>query len=138
MQNFKTITVGEQQYTIKMFSPTYATKLFARLVKLIGAPLALMADAKDAEGKEGEMMSKALIALSANLKEDEFEALIKDLLSGAIFENQPVNTIFDKHFSGGIGYAFIIAGEVIKYNYKDFLSVLPGGKNLLATQAMDQ
>lgn len=130
-QNFKQITVGEKQYTIKMFSPTFATKLFARLVKLIGAPLALMADAK-ADGNEGEMLSKALMSLAANLKEDEFELLIKDLLSGALYQNQPLNTIYDTHFSGGISHAFILAAEVIKYNFKDFLSVLPGGKNLLA------
>lgn len=131
MQNFKTITVNEKQYTIKMFSPTKATKLFASLVKLIGAPLALMADAKNEDGKEGEMLSKALIALGANLKEDDFELLLKNILSGAIYENQPLDTIFDKHFNGGIGAAFLIAGEVIKFNYKDFLSVLPGGKKLL-------
>jgi len=135
MQNFKTITVSEKQYTIKMFSPTRATKLFARLVKLMGAPLALMADGKGEDGKEGEMLSKALTALAINLKEDEFEALLKDLLSGALYENQPLDSIFDKHFVGGIGIAFILAGEVIKYNYKDFLSVLPGGKGLLAEVA---
>lgn len=132
MQNFKTITVNEKQYTIKMFSPTRSTKLFAKLVKLMGAPFALMADGKKEDAKIGEMLSKAMMALAENLNEDQFEILLKELLSGAIYENQPVDTIFDKHFSGGISGAFLLAGEVIKYNYKDFLSVLPGGEKLLA------
>lgn len=135
MQNFKQITVGENQYTIKMFSPTRATKLFAKLVKLMGAPLALMADGKKEDAQLGEMLSKAMMALAQNLDEDQFDVLLKELLAGAVYENQPLDTIYDKHFSGGIMNAFLLAGEVIKYNYKDFLSVLPGGKNLLASES---
>jgi hypothetical protein len=39
------------------------------------------------------------------------------------------------HFKGGISPAFLIAGEVIKHNYKDFLADLPLGKLLAAAQA---
>ncbi len=129
--NAKSFRVGEKDYTIRMFSATRASRLFAKLVKLLGGPLALMVDEKEA-GREGEMLSKALVALGANLKEDEFELLLKELMNGVLYENQPLDSIFDKHFDSGIGNAFLLAGEVIKFNYKDFLSVLPGGKNLLA------
>jgi len=131
MQATTQIVVKDKTYTIRMFSPTRATKLFAKLVKLAGPALATMADFDPKKGNEVELLSKALMVLAQNLDENQFDVLLKELLNGAVFENQTVDVMFDTHFVGGISSAFLVAAEVIKHNYKDFLHVLPGGKNLL-------
>lgn len=129
-QNWKEIHLGEKKYTIKMYSPTKATKVLPRLLKLLGGPLVEILNENN--GSEIDKVSKALMSLGENLNEDEFESLIKELMGAVIFEGQPVNTIYDVHFDDGIASVFILAGEVIKWNYKDFLSLVLAGKEKLA------
>lgn len=114
------VTVGEDSYTITMFSPTKGLAVLTKLMKLVGEPLAQAASGMN-EGIES-VLPKIMNALVERLDEKQVENLIKeDLMSCVLFQNQPVKPIFDIHFQGKIGQMFKVCVEVVKFNYADFL-----------------
>ena len=115
----KTITIGEYQYELQQFQPTKGYKVFLRTIKLVGEPLFefLANSKKDVK----EVLPQVGKILRESLDENEFDHLVKEFMTCAFYQGQPVTPIFESHFEGRLKDLFKLLVEIIKHNYEDFL-----------------
>lgn len=118
----KTVSVDGKSYVINPYMASKGIRLLARLTKTLGLPLAhLLGGGGKADA--GVVLPLAIQALTDRMEEEAVLQLIKDVLSSTLYENIPVSDVFDEHFQGGYGRLFKLLGEVVRYQYEDFLSV---------------
>lgn len=136
-------TIGDVQYSITPMSPIKASKLLTKLLKLLGEPLAKLAESKKAgvsimdQEVNGELISQALGALTDKLDENEMEAVLRRIFHGELItyceggdEKWHKMGDPDGHFSrhGGMSAMFKLAKVVLEVNYSDFLGEIVGGE----------
>jgi hypothetical protein len=115
------VVVDDQQYTITLFSPTRALKLLARITKLAGESMAVMAKA-GAGGDPVDLLPQAVKQLLARLDEDEVVSLAKELCACVTVEKRPIT--FDLEFHGRLGTMAKLIGKVVEIQFTDFYSAL--------------
>ena len=120
MQRF--LDIGDRTYCITLFAPTRALKLLARLTRLLGEPMAVMA-AADQGTKALELLPKATRALMERLgDEDEVVGLVKDLLNCVSRDRKPIT--FDLEFQGRLGDMMKLLSKVVEVQFQDFYTAL--------------
>jgi len=129
-------------YQVKHFSATRGTKIFARLVKFAGEPIAKFLSAGKAVKESDDLVANAVLAqaisaLSVRIDENEIETLIKDILDSVqVIDSKSGklrsvgNEYFDVHFQGRIGHMFKVIGKTVAFQYSDFLGGLAGLQGL--------
>lgn len=125
-----------EKYVVKHFSATRGTKIFARLVKFAGEPLAKFLSAGKALKEKDDtaanaVLGQAISALSSRIDENEVESLIKDILESVQVIDAKSGKLrgvgaeyFDVHFQGRIGHLFKVLGKAVAFQYADFLGGL--------------
>ena len=130
--------IDGEKYLVKHFSATRGTKIFARLVKFAGEPVAKFLSAGKAlkdndDAAANAVLGQAISALSSRIDENEVETLIKDILDSVqVIEGKSGKLravgaeYFDVHFQGRIGHLFKVLGKTVAFQYSDFLGDLAG------------
>lgn len=128
--------IDGETYKVKHFSATRGTRIFARLVKFAGEPIAKFLSAGKAikdndDAAANAVLGQAISALSSRIDENEVEVLIKDILESVQVIEAKSGKIrgvgaeyFDVHFQGRIGHLFKVLGKTIAFQYSDFLGDL--------------
>lgn len=138
-----------EKYKVKHFSATRGTKIFSRLVKFAGEPIAKFLSAGKAlkendDAAANAVLGQAISALSARIDENEVETLVKDILDSVQVIDAKSGKLravggeyFDVHFQGRIGHMFKLVGRTVAFQYSDFLGDLAGLQGLqnLASKA---
>lgn len=132
-ENFE---IDGEKYKVKHFSATRGTRIFARLVKFAGEPVAKFLSAGKAikendDAAANVVLGQAISALSSRIDENEVETLIKDILDSVQVIDAKSGKIrgvgaeyFDVHFQGRIGHLFKVLGKAVAFQYSDFLGDL--------------
>lgn len=128
--------IDGETYKVKHFSATRGTRIFARLVKFVGEPIAKFLSAGKAlkendDAAANAVLGQAISALSSRIDETEVETLIKDILDSVQVIEAKTGKLrgvgaeyFDVHFQGRIGHLFKVLGKTIAFQYSDFLGGL--------------
>jgi len=134
--------IDGENYKVKHFSATRGTRIFARLVKFAGEPVAKFLTAGKAIKENDEVAANAVLgqaisALSSRIDENEVEGLIKDILDSVQVIEAKSGKLrsvgaeyFDVHFQGRIGHLFKVLGKTVAFQYSDFLGDLAGLQGL--------
>jgi hypothetical protein len=134
--------IDGENYKVKHFSATRGTRIFARLVKFAGEPVAKFLSAGKAIKENDEVaanavLGQAITALSSRIDENEVEGLIKDILDSVQVIDAKSGKLravgaeyFDVHFQGRIGHLFKVLGKTVAFQYSDFLGDLAGLQGL--------
>lgn len=135
-------SIDGQNYKVRHFSATRGTRIFARLVKFAGDPVAKFLSAGKALKENDDMAANAVLgqaisALSSRIDENEVETLIKDILESVQVIDAKSGQLrgvgaeyFDVHFQGRIGHLFKVLGKTVAFQYSDFLGDLAGLQGL--------
>jgi len=128
--------IDGETYKVKHFSATRGTRIFSRLVKFAGEPVAKFLSAGKAikdndEAAANAVLGQAISALSSRIDENEVEVLIKDILDSVQVIEAKTGKLrgvgaeyFDIHFQGRIGHLFKVLGKTVAFQYSDFLGGL--------------
>lgn len=134
--------IDGENYKVKHFSATRGTRIFARLVKFAGEPVAKFLSAgkslkENDDTAANAVLGQAISALSSRIDENEVEALIKDILDSVQVIDAKSGKLrgvgaeyFDVHFQGRIGHLFKVLGKTVAFQYSDFLGDLAGLQGL--------
>lgn len=121
------VQVEGSTYKVHLLAPEASFLMSARLTRLVGEPLSMLAAAADddedaTQKKIVEILPMAVRSLVKNVDEAQALQLIKDLINTVSFENKPIN--FQRHFHGRMGHLYALVGEVVKVQFKDFFFAL--------------
>ena len=127
MRETKEVVVDNHTYTIGQFTPSKGLKILVRLSKIAGQPLAMMADSFKGKGMldsdvNGELLGRAIQALTMNLDEATVEQTVKELLQGVLRDGKPLN--FEIDFAQRYGHLFKVLGAVLEAQYGDFFGAI--------------
>ena len=124
----KIVEVGGKKYHIQYWSVDKATELLAWIGKNFGEgilvffmeqeKLAVNSDS-EATGSYGEVFSKTLKKVSANLDPKEYSKYMRYMLSD--LKCGPNKIDIDRDFRGKINQLHSLLFEVLTYQYSDFL-----------------
>ena len=117
----KEVEVKGKTYLLTAFGGKTGSKLYTRLMKLVGpAFMAMQGEGDVLEGKTAsEMALEALLDASDKVDSD---ALFADLLTSATFGGKAIDV--ESHFAGNVGGYFMLVIEVIKFNFADVFTDL--------------
>lgn len=130
MQGFQKHTVDGDEYEFGMLDPFKASKLFAKIVKSFLQPLgALITGLKSASLTSildsNINFESAFAALSANVTEDEFNSMLKELLS-TVRMGTGMEIDLGTHFLGRVFTMYKVAFKSFEVNFADFLDAKSG------------
>lgn len=126
-QSYKDFTIDGISYRIQMLPAEQGMKILTRLLKMVGEPLAELIKVQGQRDKIFEILPMAIKTLVMKLDDDEVLQLAKELTSCVIKGNTSatLDREFNLYFRGKYGHLMKVLLEVVKYNYSDFLDVLP-------------
>lgn len=111
--------------TITMLPPDQALKILTRLVKVVGEPLAVFAEAGGLEAAvTGDLIKKSVQALAEKLDEDDVVKTVKELMECVLIGGKQGKQVFNAHFAGNLGHLFKVLQAVLEVQYGDFLGEL--------------
>jgi hypothetical protein len=117
----KDVEVDGSTYCVHLLSPSKALKLSFKLTKLVGEPMAQMANAS--QGKDvAELLPIAVRALLSRLDENEVLGIIKEMVATCTLENKPIN--FEDSFQGRLGHLVKLVAKVMEVQFSDFFAGL--------------
>lgn len=121
------------QYTIGQWPVQKSLRMFTRLTKLLGEPIAAFvmgAQASPGETKSfmdkdlsSDTIAKAVHTLAERLDEELVVRTFEEITSEILCDGKPV--VFNVHFMGRIGHLFKVSIAVLRVQYSDFLDELP-------------
>jgi hypothetical protein len=123
----QTKRVGDTSYKIAQFPATRANKYLVRLLKMFGPALGELMSIDPKKTNDPEQIAKigkAFQKLAETSNEDDFDALIKDLLELTFVGNVCVRDDFDIRFQGKLGHMYQLLAQVCMVNYADFIGDL--------------
>lgn len=133
MQKHFEFEVGGVRYIGNQYPAATGIKIFARLVRLAGKPVAaLLGEDFSALQIDGSIFSKLvekklnaakmIEAVAEVADPHELESICKELLSGLeiVQDGRKRSIAFDIDFQGRIGHLFKVLGMVIKNQFADF------------------
>lgn len=134
MQRTKEIEVQGVKYKVTQFVATKSVTIFEKVLKLIGSPVGMLANSLEEE-VTGDLVSKAIGAMTENLDPVRDIPLFKDILSTSqIVEedgtHREIN--FDIDFAGRIGHLFRVLYAILEFQYSDFLAVVADAKSMVS------
>lgn len=119
--SFKQITVDGTEYKITHLNASAAIKLFTRITKIAGGPIA--AFTKMQGGVDiSEVLPSVMEELAKHMHEDEVLSIVQELLRSVTKNNGSVT--LDADFSGKLPALFDLLNESLEVNYGDFLQKL--------------
>ena len=126
-QSYKDLTIDGISYRVQMLPAEQGMKVLTRLLKLIGEPLAELIKVQGNKEKIFEILPSAIKTLVLKLDDEEVLQLAKELTSAVIKGNTSatLDREFNLYFRGKYGHLMKVLLEVVKFNYSDFLDVLP-------------
>ena len=108
--------------TITMLQPDKALKILTRLVKVVGEPLAVFAEAGGLEAAvTGDLIKKAVQSLGEKLDEDDVVKTVMELMDCVIIGGKQGKAVFNVHFAGNLGHLFKVLAAVLEVQFGDFL-----------------
>lgn len=136
-RNSEDIEIDGTRYTLTQYPATTAVKLLVKLTKVIGKPVAIITAAGLDASLSMSLVSEAVDALSQNLDPDQFDKMIKEILSGTRFhleDGKSRELIFDMDFQGRIGHLFKLLKAVLQFQYSDFLGEIAAASSTLSAR----
>ncbi len=121
------LDVDGTRYLSTKYPARYASRLFAKLFKIVGKPLSMLAigETKQSEGKDRmDLIGGAIDALMGEVDPSNFDRLLTEILEGTtIFDANGSNRkiVFDTDFQGRMFHLMKLAKEVLTFQYGDFL-----------------
>lgn len=111
-------------YSVTQMTARRALRMQAKLLKIIGSPLAEMTVfANKNPGKEDECLSKCVGLLADNLDDKTFDEFIVELLNGVRKDGSELTSSkIDLEFAGKLATLFQVVKFVIEVNFSDFFS----------------
>lgn len=109
----KTVTVLGTDYLLTHMPAIRGTRMLKRLIKLVGPAMATFQKDQDLGG--------AMNALFENL-DDNVEALLVELIASA--SKGSIAISFDNEFAGEYDRLFLLAKEVVEFNFGSVFSLL--------------
>jgi hypothetical protein len=125
MRGFQNLKVGEDEYQFGMLDPFKASKLIAKIIRSILQPIgAIFTGLKSGDAKSvldaNINFESAFSALSANITEDEFNNIVRELLSTvSLGTGMPIP---EDQFLGRVFHMYKVAYKSFEVNFSDFLS----------------
>ena len=116
------VVIDSQQFTISLFAPTRALKILARLTKLAGEGMAVMAQAGGKGADPLLLLPQAVKIILSRLDEDEFVGLTKELVACVSVDKKMLT--FDTFFQGRLGLLMKVLSKVIEVQFLDFYTAL--------------
>lgn len=131
----ETFEVDGVTYHATHYSADKGMILLAKIVKLIGAPIAIGMASMDKEASS-ELLNDAVNAFTANLIPEEFNKMAKDILAEMSIDaeegKRPLNYALD--FSGRIGHLLKVLKKTLDFQYNDFLAEIVASAPQLVTK----
>lgn len=126
-------TIGEHEYSVTQWPAERAMLTKFKLVKILGASLAMIAGAlsgNDKEDKQAEAFSEALDLMFKASSPEEMVALVKSSVVGVSCDGMRITeSRFEELFSGdGLLDAYKVFAFVLKVNYGNFIQGRLGEK----------
>lgn len=120
----KEFSVDGIRFESNQFGGVKGNLIFAKLLKLIGEPIAAVTGKSKKE--VDNVIQYAVSALSENLEPDQFCDLVNLLLSETFIytESEFRRINIDEDFAGKILLQLKVIKEVLAFNYSDFLAVV--------------
>jgi hypothetical protein len=127
-------TIDGKKYQASHWPVDKATKMLAKLIKILGEPLAMVIMGASENKPEGgsvldvsmndvnmDAIGTAIKGLASRLDEDEVVKIFRDCLeSGVLCEGKKFD--YNTHFMGRIGHMMRVMIFVLKHQYQDFLA----------------
>jgi hypothetical protein len=123
-------TIGGEVYTFTYLPPRIALSLLAKIVKVIGPAIGMLADEKKEgnENIEDFNIGNAAKMLCDRLDEDQIQTMINTLMSQITHKGHgDVLKKFDMIFTGRIKHLFLVVKAALEVQYADFFD----GKNVI-------
>lgn len=124
----KVVDVGGTQYIISHQAPTKAWELGIQLMKIVGEPIAGMAQAGESADSAAAALPAAVGSLMANIKPGESMNLIKGVLASVSTTEGDKAMLsgphFDLHFRGRLGHMMHVFGAAVEFQFEDFFSAI--------------
>lgn len=131
MISVKTKTIDGAKYDVTQMTARQALKMQAKLIKILGP---CIAEFISAIGKmEDAGISRAIMALAANVDENTFDKLVFELMLGIRKDGVELSEAnINLEFAGSLNTLYKVLAFVLEANYGDFLE--EGGiiKSLIA------
>lgn len=116
------VQVDEVKYTVNMMTASRSIRLLAKLAKILGEPLSLLAAGKGDQQKAIDLLPNAVKAIAQRMDEDQVESMIKELVGTCSIGPNPIQ--FETHFQGRIAHLFKLLPQILKVQYGDFWTAL--------------
>lgn len=128
------------RYSCGQYSATKATKMLAKLAKLVGKPIGMLSAAGEGAEVTPDLLGAVIEAVTSQIEPDEFVALVKDILEGVhvVDENGNRPVVFDSDFSGRIGHMMKVVRKVLEFQFSDFFGDLTASIGGLAVKSKVQ
>jgi hypothetical protein len=120
----KVVLIDGDEFKINIFAPSRSLKLLARITKLIGEPLMMMAGGKGDRSLAAELLPKAMRALTERMDEQQILNIIQELLASVTYQNKQITLDIDFH--GRLGLLTKVLKEVVEAQYVDFFEAVAG------------
>lgn len=144
MRKIEELKIGDETYLFGHWDPEHALRMFTRLVKLIGEPMARILigvtnetkkkgglDKEISEEEQLALVGPAITSLAARLDEDEVVSFFKDAQEQVKCGGVEVRNEFKHHYTGKLGAMMTVTIHQVRFQFKDFLGLLPVLKSKL-------
>lgn len=111
------VTIDDQVFNIALLMPSKAFELGAKLLKLVGEPVAALAMSKS-EADLLQALPLAVRGLTSNMDNKETLSLIKILFQTVSLNGKSIN--FEEYFQGRMGHMFKVLIALINIQFSDF------------------
>jgi hypothetical protein len=124
MRESKQIIIGGQAYTLVPFTAIRGYKTLTKLLKVVGGPLGLVANAPMSDGLGKVDIGKVALTLTDKLDSDEGHQLVMEILSTVYINNRELKNEIETHFAGQIGNMIELVIETTKFQFEDVFQKL--------------
>jgi hypothetical protein len=131
----KQLELNGKKFTLSPLPAMRQYKLMTRLGKVAGPALRELRELKLGEIGKGTDPGKleagpflgAAAALFEHLEADEAEAILRELLTGALVEGAPLLKVFDLELQGEMGTVLRLLAAALEVNFGSFFGGSGGG-----------
>lgn len=132
----RVIEVDGESYKLLSMSPSKAFELNVKLSKIIGGPVATLAESAGDADKAGALVPIAFEALQKNLDSKELWPLVTLLLKHCEYEKQVItDATIEVHFKGRMGHMMKVVAHCIEFQCADFFLEIANSITGLMTKA---
>lgn len=111
------IQIDGHTFNVSLLTPTRAWELGAKLINLVGEPIAALAGSENPD-KMKEALPLAVKALGKNLSNPEALSIVQALFRQVSQQGRMIN--FDTYFLGQMGLMFKVLVKLIEIQFSDY------------------